>query len=169
MSDVREAILEQLQTLLSGVSGIAGVYRDRGDLTTMELPAIILLDGSEENTMADQAMQNKSQSRFPGGVVNLKPDIVVVLQPRSDASNTTIDGPNGQLIPASPIGPEISQWRMSVRAAIENDPSLISLLYPQGGMTYLGSETDMLLESSTLQGRLPIRYSFRYWLTPIRP
>ena len=168
MSDTREAILEQLQTLLSGVSGIANVYRDRGDISTMELPAIILLDGSEDNTMADEAFRNKSV-KFPGGIVNLKPDIVVVLQPRSDASNTTIDGPNGVLIPASPIGPEISHWRMSVRAAIENDPTLLSLLSVQGGITYLGSETDMLLESMTLQGRLLVRYSFRYWLTPIRP
>ena len=166
--DTREAILEQLQTLLSSVSGIAGVYRDRGDLSTMELPAIVLLDGSEDNPMADLAVQNKSV-RFPGGAMNLKPDIIVLLQPRSDASNTTIDGPNGLLVPASPIGPEISQWRMSVRAAIENDPTLITLLYPQGGMTFLGSETDMFAESPTLQGRIIIRYSFRYWLTPIRP
>jgi hypothetical protein len=168
MSDYREAILEQLQTLLSGVSGIAGVYRDRGDLSTMELPAIILLDGSEENTMAEEAVRNKSRG-WPGGIVNLKPDIIVVLQPRSDASNTTIDGPNGVLIPASPIGPEISQWRMSVRAAIENDPTLLSFLSPQGQITYLGSDTDMYTDSPTLQGRLLIRYSFRYWLTPIRP
>jgi hypothetical protein len=167
MSDTREAILEQLQTLLSGVSGIAGVYRDRGDLSTMELPAIILLDGSEDNTMADEAVRNKSV-RFPGGIVNLKPSIVVVLQPRSDATNLTLDGPNGTVV-AAPIGPEISQWRMSVRAAIENDHTLISLLGPTGQINYLGSDTDMDPESMTLQGRLLVRYSFRYWLTPIRP
>jgi hypothetical protein len=167
MSDTREAILEQLQTLLSGVSGIAGVYRDRGDFSTMELPAIILLDGEEDNTMADEAVRNKSV-RFPGGIINLKPHIVVVPQPRSDATNLTLDGPNGTVV-AAPIGPEISQWRMSVRAAIENDPTLISILGPSGQITYLGSYTDMDPESMTLFGRLLVRYSFRYWLTPIRP
>jgi hypothetical protein len=162
MSDTREAILEQLQALLSGVSGIAKVYRDRGDAGTIELPAIFLLDGSEDNTMADEAVRNKSV-KFPGGTFNLKPDIVLIPAPRDDASNLTLDGVS------APIGPEISQWRMSIRAAIENDSTLISLLYPQGGMSFLGSNTDMHSESQTLLGMLLIRYSFRYWVSPIQP
>ncbi len=48
MTDTREAILEELQTVLGSVSGIVQVWRDRGQIDeAASLPAIILLDGTE--------------------------------------------------------------------------------------------------------------------------
>lgn len=168
--DTREAILARLEALLAGISGVAGVYRDRGDLGSMQLPAIILLDGTEDSTVSEEVRRMKSV-RFPGSTTELRPYIVVIPQPRTDASNLYVEldppkpGMPGPIVLA-PIGPEISEWRMIVRNAIESDDQLLTILTPNGQVVYLGSDTDMVPESDTLLGRLLLRYAFLYWAEP---
>jgi hypothetical protein len=164
--DTREDILSQVETLLKTIPGIVGIYRDRGDLANFKLPAIVLLDGDEHDTLGEEIDQKK-RVYFPGTRVAMQPTITIIPVPRTDATNLMVEGPNGTAV-AAPIGPEMSMWRMAVRTAIENDQTLVGLLAPTGQLLYRGFDTDMVPEgtSLTMLGRMILRYEIRYWLFP---
>ena len=118
-TDVREAILEELAVLMTGLSGIRSVWRNRGQLEESEgegLPAIIVLDGREENTMEVPAQKTVV---FPAVIMAMRPEIVVQLRPRDTVQNLLLDGQ------VDPPGPELSSWRQRIMQAIFNDQVIV--------------------------------------------
>jgi len=165
--DTREDILVRLEELLGEVSGIVTVWRNRGGFPSNKTgeppvrPAVILLDGTESLTMDVQS--NKSVKMTPA-IFSLKPQIFVVLELRDDVTNMTLNGVD------DPIGPELSDWRMKIKTAVENDPTLLSLLTTSGQIAYLGCDTDMQTGSTigALGAHMQFHYEFRYVLFPPR-
>ena len=158
MTDTREAILERLETVLGNVTGITAVYRDRGEMPIEKLPAAVLLDGSE--IIAQQVPPMKSV-RMPPAMFTLVPQVFVVLKPRDDMTNTTLDGID------APIGPELSAYRLQIMDAVINDPTLLGLVGSNGQILYRGCDTDMQSGSSMI-GQLQMHFEFTYTLMPPR-
>jgi hypothetical protein len=158
MTDIREAILARLETVLGNITGITAVYRDRGEMPIEKLPAAILLDGSE--VVAQQVEPNKFV-RMPPAIFTLMPQVFVVLKPRDDLTNNTLDGIE------SPIGPELSAYRIQVIDAVVNDPTLLTLVGSNGQILYRGCDTDMQSGSSMI-GQLQMHFQFNYVFMPPR-
>lgn len=158
MTDTREDILERLVTVLGNITGISAVYRDRAEMPVELLPAAILLDGSE--VIAQQIVPNKSV-RMPPAIFTLMPQIFVVLKPRDDLKNETLDGV------AAPVGPELSMYRLQVIDAIVNDSTLLSLVGSNGQILYRGCDTDMQ-SGSSIVGQLQMHFQFNYYFNPPR-
>lgn len=168
MTDVPELILTQLATLLGEMSGVQGVYRDRGDLVGRflvsptsvleELPAVLLLQGGSDLTMDPAPLKSRL---MPPAIFALKPEIYIICKPHDDATNLTRSDI------ADPIYTELSDWRVRVDAAVMNDPTLISILGSSGQIIFHGYETDMR-NGGELLGMMQMRYEFRYLWTPSR-
>ena len=156
MTDVRESIITRLETVLGGIEGITAVYRDRAEMPIEKLPAAVLLDGSE--TLAQEITANKFV-RMPPAIFTLMPQIFIVLRPRDDMTNTTLDGAD------APIGPELSTYRNRVITAVVNDPTLLSLVGSNGQILYRGSDTDMQTGSSMV-GQIQMHFNFNYVFIP---
>jgi len=155
----REDILARIEALLGSISGIGGVWRNRGDFTNPELPVAVLLDGEEELDPSED-IQRMKFGRMPSARMILKPDILIIARQRDTVSNQTLAGS------PAPIGPELSSWRDKVLAAVINDQTLLSLLTPTGQIVYRGCETDMQFGGSLL-GRLLLHIEFTYvWAAP---
>lgn len=160
MTDTREAILEQMQTLLGTISGIKSVWRDRGQIPLdTDLPAIILLDGREHPAM--DIRSQKSVHDAPK-IMEMWPQIVMVPFPRDSEANLTVEE-----VPA-PIGPEMSSWLLKIRTAVINDPTLTTIIGGSRGpgqIIYEGCTTDMEQGASMVGGML-IKFCIRYVLLP---
>ncbi len=162
MSDNREAILARLEELLGEVSGIVKVWRDRSQIAptdATELPAIVVLDGKEQVTTDVMA---RKTVLMPPAMINLSVQVWLVLRPRDNPDNLTLDGA------VAPVGPELSAYREKILAAVLNDPTLISLVSRNGQIDYRGSETDMAI-GATMVGMMCLYFDFSYVFEPPRP
>jgi hypothetical protein len=153
--DSREAILNRLVAILDAVPELTGrAYRDRGDLSGSKLPACVVLDGSEA-----LVVRQSDQRGPPSQVYQLKPQVFVVLRPRDDKTNTTLDGQ------AAPVGSELSAYRVKVLRAILSDSLLYGLLGSNGSVIYEGCETDMQT-GSLMEGSIRFDFTLAYTLNP---
>jgi hypothetical protein len=167
--DTREDILEYLFMLLKDISGVVTVWRNRGDLPeknpqtgVSQRPAVILLDGDDRLMQKSEEVYIRKSVRMPPAIAVVSPQIFIVLDAADDRSNTTFNG-----LPYN-VGEVLSQWRLLIKGAIENDSGLISLLTTTGQIVYLGFDTDMKT-GSTIGALGPmgmLKYDFYY---PLRP
>jgi hypothetical protein len=100
---------------------------------------------------------------MPVALFTLLPEIFIILKPRADESNLTVNI-NGVLTPA-PIGPELSAYRSKVIKVLTTDTNLYTMLGPDGQVEYRGSETDMRT-ANTLQGMMLMHFALSYVLNP---
>ncbi len=136
MIDQREAINLHVISLLRGVSGIVGVFRDRGALPPEDhTPGILYLDGSEQRKTD---LTGGNFTAMPAAVFTMRPQIFLVLTMRTDADNTLL--PNGTVLP---VGDELSAFRIKILAAILNDETLAAMIGDDGSVAYDGCDTDM--------------------------
>ena len=88
-ADTREDILERLYVLLGEVSGIANVYRDRGQIPDdLVLPAIIVYDG-RENLFSE--IPDLKTVYMPPAIMTLSVELHLVLKPRDTLQNDTLN------------------------------------------------------------------------------
>ena len=158
--DRREDILVELQTVLGAISGIKGVWRDRGVLRPSMAPAILLLDGNETR---QTRVEGRGHMQMPPAVFTLKPEIAILLPPRDTVQNLTLGG-----LP-QPIGPDLSAWRVAIIAAVINDSNLVSMCSPNQ-VTYDGYSTDFRVgqEIGAFGAWMLFMFSFSYSLDPSR-
>jgi hypothetical protein len=160
MRNVREEIIEYVVDLLGQVTGVQGVYRNRGELPPREkTPGIIFLDGVvERKTQLDGYNFNA----MPPAVFTLRPEIVLALTPRDDVGNTLLDGAD------APVGPEMAAFETKILNAILNDDSLVAMLGDDGSVVYEGFDSDMRNYSSIgATGAVMIfKFAFSYVLDP---
>ena len=150
--DRREEILVRLKEVLETCidvgtfGGPPKIFRDRGEIPTEMLPALVLLDGSESMKVSTAG---RGGARVPT-VFQLEPEIFIVLRPRETIAN---DG----------VGEELSMMRMKVLKAIIYDEPLKALLGGNGELVYGGHETDLRTGNAILgamQLRLQLTYTF---------
>lgn len=155
----REDILSRLLVVLSTIPGITAAYRDRAELPDDKLPAAILLDGGE--FIVEQELPKHKFVKMPPALFTIAPQVFVILRPRDDMSNETLDGV------AAPVGPELSDYLDKVIDAVVNDPTLLSLVGSNGQIFYRGSDTDMGTGRSIV-GQLQVSFEFTYVFIPPR-
>lgn len=158
--DRREEILAYLMILLHQVTPLTGIWRNRGAFNADDLPVAVLLDGTEEILTEIKGLQ---LTQMPVALFTLLPEIFIILKPRADESNLTVNI-NGVLTPA-PIGPELSAYRSKVIKVLTTDTNLYTMLGPDGQVEYRGSETDMRT-ANTLQGMMLMHFALSYVLNP---
>jgi hypothetical protein len=112
-SDKREDILARLEAILVATAD-AGVhvYRDRAELEEAELPAYVLLDGSEMKGHHEQRQARPN-------IMLLTPQIFYVPVPPTNQLN---EG----------IGPQLSAHRIKLIKAVMHDGQLTDLIGPTG-------------------------------------
>jgi hypothetical protein len=155
-----ELINLRIVAALGNVPGITPgkVYRDRGEFDEKKVipPIIVYLDGTERKIL-DATTNRRDGAR--GGVpavvpmiLEKVPQIFFIMKPKK------IDD-------AAEYGPEISDWRMKVLAAVLKDDALLALLGANGGIDYRGMDTDMQT-GRTMEGQLEFKFAFRYIFNP---
>lgn len=159
MSDTPEDICVQLESLLGTVAGIKNVFRDRGEMTRDLLPAIVLLDGRASLVSVVAPLKSV---KMPPALFKLQTQLWLSLEPRDDTSNKTLRGQ------PAPIGPELSAYRVLIKTAVLNDPTLVALVTANGQIEYRGYETDMAIGSSMV-GQMMMQFDFTYVEFPPRP
>jgi hypothetical protein len=153
--DRREQILTQLVTILNGVDGFAvvdsvkSVFRNRTEIPPEELcPCAILLDGRESRVSEISPYASGSQRRGTPAVYSLRPQIWIVLRLRKDQLNVG-------------VGEELSLFRTRVLTAMNADDTLAGLLTENGGVDYMGANTD-LQSGSSMEGHMMLDCAFYY-------
>ena len=167
--DRREAILERIFTLGSGMSGIATALRNPNPVPTGALggilgvprPVFILMDGDTENTQP--VLPHKIQ-KMPVSIWHMDPQLIVLLEQRDNFQNTVL-GAND-----SPIGPELSTWKEMINNTITNDDEIISLLTTNGAQDLKRVQTSLKLgrDVGAFGAWMMMLYDFYYPVFPPR-
>jgi hypothetical protein len=153
MQDKREMILSRLLTLLGTVNGgpeTLSVFRNRAEIPSEKLPALVLLDGKEV-LKNPQAVHTRGGARAPG-IFELTPQVFIVLKPRDTIENTG-------------VGEELSGLRMRVLNAFTWDDELSALLGANGELMHTGHISD-LQTGSTVVGQMQLYFQLTYVLDP---
>jgi hypothetical protein len=160
--DKREAILEQMLVVLGQVgsgwvaqaNGETSVFRNRAEIPTEKLPALVLLDGSE--TIIARPGWGSSTGITPSTpapqIYQLTPQVFIVCKPRDTIENVG-------------VGEELSAMRMKLLTAMLNDDELDGLLGSNGDIFYLGHQTD-LQTGSTVLGTMQVNFQLNYVFDP---
>lgn len=151
--DKREAILERMLALLQTVNSVTppfSVFRNRGEIPTEKLPALVLLDGRED--LKYPAMTHTRGGAVVPTVFDLKPQVFVVLKPRDDINNVG-------------VGEELSATRMQILKAFIQDDELRAMLGSNGEINYLGHETD-LQTGAAMVGQMQLNFQLSYVFNP---
>lgn len=161
-ADASEDIYTRIKALLSTVSGMASVWRNRGDIDNLgPFPAGVLLDGGGRLT---QDVTTRKFVKMPPALFELTPQVWFIAQKRDTIANLTLDQE------PAPIGPELSSWRSKISNAIVNDPELIDLIggpRGPGQIVYRGWETDMRL-GEPMEGQFLMNFGLIYTLFPLQ-
>lgn len=160
MADRRELILTRIHEILGEVAPELGVnspnvYRNRGVVPAEpnELPALILLDGTEVSEIGGRTSTRQPNALvWRPGIAILRPQIWSCLKVR------TLDE-------WAEVGPEMSLQRRVLFKAITTDTTIISLLSTNGHIEYNGCDTDMQT-GSMMEGQLMLNFAFHYLLDP---
>ena len=146
----------RILAILADTPDIVFVARNRADFEAIDmetkediLPVAVLLDGKEEVL---RIPQSRADGESNWKLINLLPQIFVVLKPTNDVKNT------GQ-------GEKLSQFRVDIMRALEDDQELDGLLGANGGVVYKGMDTDFQTGSS-IQGQMLLEFAFVYRLDP---
>lgn len=147
MTDRREDILSRIKAILDGIPGY-NVYRNRGDLPKLELPALVLLDADEDVPIVPGgAAPARARPASASVLLRLKPEIYVALKNRG-TQNTG-------------VGEDLSAARITIIKAIMQDATLHTSVGANGQIAYVGCQADMGYRRE-LEGKLLILFSFTY-------
>jgi hypothetical protein len=123
--------------------------RNRGALPTDVRPAIILLDGDEENA-GSNSTNGRSMLMRPS-LMTMRPELYVVLDERRLKNDT--------------VGESLNNYRMLIARAIATDEQMATLLGSNGKVVYNGCATD-LKSGSALTGQMRLDFAFTYLFVP---
>lgn len=143
--DKREQVLVRLEAVLTAVANGTGiqVYRDRAEFDDTELPAYVLLDGTENKAIGS------SDKRGPN-VMLLQSQIFYVPKPTENQLNVG-------------VGPDLSTKRILLLQAVMHDSELQDILGDTGYIEYRGMETDMQT-GGEVKGQFRLDFAFAYVL-----
>jgi hypothetical protein len=148
MADRRELILVRLKEILESIADGKTVARNRGEFEERHRPAYVLLDGSE---VTDPAARNRGRQVVIKNLVQMQPQIFFLADIQKPDNET--------------IGTLINTERVKIIKAIGEDQQLRSIVGTNGGIDYLGCETDMETGRS-MQGEIQLNFEITYVLNP---
>ena len=152
MADVREEILSQMATIIAGLSAtvfgattvFATTARNRGELTSVARPALILLDNDE---VIDDRVTPRGRGSTAARVMTMSPEVAIVLGGR-EPQNTD-------------VGEDLNAMRLTVVKAIATDATLLSLVGVNGDIQYGGLVTDLGWHRS-MEGIMVLSFLINY-------
>lgn len=152
MADVREQILTQMATVVDGLSatvfGATTVFstkaRNRGELTSVARPALILLDGDET---VDERTLPRGKGSTAARLTTMSPEIAIVLGGREPQN---VD-----------VGEDLNAMRLTVVKAIATDETLLALVGVNGDIQYGGLVTDLGWHRS-MEGIMVLSFMITY-------
>jgi hypothetical protein len=155
--DTREAILVRLLALATAVktddTTIKTAIRNRGPRETDKRPAIVLLDGDEQNSQPPRSPGRGGQP-LPPAIVTMTPELFVLLDEMRPVQDTA--------------GTRLNAYRDALLMAVAGDTQLLSLLGSNGRVQYRGCATD-LKSGSALAGEMRLDFAFTYVVNPASP
>lgn len=143
MADKREDILSRLEAILTALAAntTISVYRDRAEFDDTELPAYVLLDGTETK-------QTGSSDKRGPQIMLLQPQIFYVPKPTENQLNIGV--------PA-----DLSGKRVAMIKVVMQDGQLQDILGDNGFIEYRGMETDMQT-GAEVKGQFRMDFAFAY-------
>lgn len=143
--DKREMVLVRLNAILDALAADTNikVYRDRAEFEADELPAYVLLDGTENKILQAKDMRGPA-------IMLLQAQLFWVGLPTQNTKNLN-------------VGPQLSEKRSAMIAAVVRDGQLQDLLGPNGYIEYRGMETDMQTGGEVI-GQFRLDFAFAYVL-----
>ncbi len=141
--DRREEILTRLVDLLLLIPGPQKIYRNRGQLSAAQRPAIVVMDGDEAGTVGDFALGRPLNQP---NILRMSPEIVLMAAGGPEVVGTTLNNLRIQVIPA-----------------VLTDSVLSDLVGTTGGIQYQGANTD-LARGRTVEGEMVINFEIHYRL-----
>jgi hypothetical protein len=147
MTDQREAILARLLALLGAVEGVASSVRNSLDVSKLQRPAVVVLDGAEQ--FVDTPMLSRGQVAPEIQRMDLMPLVAVHVR-----ANNAVDA-----------GTLLSLYRSRVVYAVLNDSTLISALGPNGRIRYEGATVAPPAPEGN-EHRIDVHLAFNYVLRP---
>lgn len=152
--DQLEAVKAATFAVFSQVEGFVRVWRNRGQLVSKDpdtqqplLPAGVQLDAKWYPIAEDQGPQGQSRrGQMPPVTVCWMPQFFIVLMPRETTENTG-------------VGEELSLFHARVHKNLVTNRNLIRMLGDNGGITYLGADSDMQ-QGNDMRGQMRMDYRF---------
>lgn len=145
--DKREMILVRLEAILTALANGTGifVYRNRAEFDDTELPAYVLLDGTENKIAQSKDMRGPA-------LMLLQSQLFYVPKPTENQLNVG-------------VGPDLSAKRSGMVAAVTRDSQLQDMLgiEKNGYIEYRGMETDMQT-GGEVKGQFRLDFAFAYVL-----
>lgn len=143
--DKREQVLVRLHAILTTLAAGTdiNVYRDRAEFDASELPAYVLLDGTETKLL-------QAKNMIGPAIMLLQAQLFWVAKPTENQLNVD-------------VGPELSAKRSAMIAAVVRDGTLQDLLGSNGYIEYRGMETDMQTGGEVI-GQFRLDFAFAYVL-----
>lgn len=115
MTDLREDILARLAAVCGAVTGVASTTRNRLDVSRLQRPAVVILDGAEQLLDAPATVRHSEVQRM-----ELAPIVSIHIR-------------------GTDAGGLLSLYRSRLLAAILTDATLDEYVSPNGGVRYEGS------------------------------
>jgi hypothetical protein len=145
MSDPREAILNRLREIGSGITGVTTALRNVMALSEDRRPAIIVLDADEA---AEEIMHGGSRPFDAPTIVVMTPEIFILVSSS-----------------AATVGSDLNLVRGRLVKAVLQDAPLKALLGSNGDVRYAGCGT-ALATGRSMEGEMAMSFALRYALKP---
>lgn len=145
MADKREQILERLQAVAGGVSGVVSSVRNETGFADTQLPAVSVLEG-DENASDSDAERGRSPSR--PYIVTMMPQVFI--RARQDDTK---------------VGTRLNTIRAAIVKAVLADTELLALTKDAVGIRYGGSQST-LHAARSMVGATALVFAITYVLTP---
>jgi len=147
MSDIREDILTRLVEVIAGIPNMKSAQRNNTDIDETQMPAAIVIDGSEETTdTSDLSMRSANRPTM----VHMTPEIMILHQ---DAQ----------------VGSELDVFRRELIKRVLTDPQLCNLAgtarQGNGAIRYLGCQFG-IAQLRDVHAALTAQFLFKYALMP---
>lgn len=144
MTDKREAILERLQFVAGGVSGVRTSERNKVEADDTQLPLVSVLEGDE--SLPDDEEQTRRRTSSHPYIVTATPQILI----RAGGNDA---------------GTQINTLRAAVIKAVLADAELNTLTLNGRGIRYAGMQSTMHLARWQL-GLMAVVFAIKYSLNP---
>lgn len=126
MADRREEILQRIEAVLRGVSGLT-VKRMQTHLDKSDRPGLVINDGDEEVANNETRVNRTGKAK---AIMGMRPVIGIYA------------------VSADRAGTEINKYRAAVIKALVNDATLADLCTENGSIKYLGCKTGVQMEEA---------------------
>jgi hypothetical protein len=143
--DKREAILQRLVEIATGLPGVTAALRNQDEISERSRPAIAVFDADESS---DESTERDEHSGRAPSLVAMTPEVLILLG----------------ALPEN-VGSALNALRAKLVKAVLTDAQLIALTGANGRIRYAGCATH-LGHGRSMEGSMGIQFTFAYVLRP---